>query len=337
MALTGCWWQAATFAPGSVRLILTRWLLFAAAGLPGALAGGAALMQGPAAEPYFADAPQPLPVTQFVELLGRTPGGMWGLLFVGVAAAWLFSQLLTAAAASIFLEPEAGKPRVWRAIFSTGPKYFGRYLRVAVCAGIWLAIAIVVTNGAVGWLADRGALAGWSAQTAVTMRVIQALVLLVVAGAVGTCALWCRVAVVASNRRCVRRLHQVVVGVSARAPIQGLLLQVLVASLVLIAGAAAVVGWRQAGAGHTQAWLAVWLTVLLVQAYVWHWRIRLCCELARSGIAATWTAVPDEPWRIPRRLWRGGKSLISRVRKSESSPKLLLRRRHERASHRDED
>jgi hypothetical protein len=302
MVLKGAWLRAASLLPGSLNLILARWLLGIVAMLPGTWAGIDALASGPAAQPYFSDAPQPFPLLVFIEFLGRSPGSMWGSLALGAVVAWLGNQLLTAGAARI-LDRRSPPPRVWRTTIDVGRQYLGRYLRVAAFAAVWVLIAILLTNRAFEWLADRGTLAGWSAQTLLlTLPVTRALVLVAIASAVGTAALWCRVIVVHDQRRCVRRLHQVVPRLARRAPVRGFVLSMLLSALSLVVAALVVLAWRQSGAGALGVWLPLWLAVLLGQAYVWHWRIRACIELADAGLATAWSAVPDTPWHVFRRL-----------------------------------
>lgn len=321
MALNGAWLRAAGLLPGSLKLIFARWLLGIVAMLPGTLAGISALSTGPAADPYFSDAPQPLPLLVFIEFVGRLPGAMWGLLALGAIVAWLANQWLTAGAATILDRHLAGRPRVWRTTIDVGKQYLGRYLRVAAFAGVWLVIALALTGRAFDWLADHGTLAGWSGETLLlTLPITRALVLLAVASAVGAAGLWCRVILVRGARRCVRRLHQVVPRLAWRAPVQGFLLPMLLSAFSLVAAALVVFAWRQSGAGALGLWLPIWLAVLLGQAYVWHWRLRICVELAEAGLATAWSTVPDTPWHVFRRLWQFLKRRLGRLRAAGHAP-----------------
>lgn len=303
MAVSNAWRRALTLAPGSARLIITRWLIWIAVVLPGSFAGYGMLAQGPAAEPYFSDAPQPLPLGQLVEMLGRA-GPLFGLAFAGAAAAWLASQLLTAGAIVVFRAEGEQPVHVRHAVLHSGMHCLLRYLRIALLAAIWLAVFFTLTGRLFDRLADHGELAGWSALTGVELTITRALLLVLLASAVGACALWCRVIVTTSERRCVRRLHQVVPKIVLRAPLQGLILPVAVSAFSLVVGATLIFAWRQAGAGNTALWLGLWLVVTLGQAYLWHFRVRLFCELTRVGIASAWVMVPDTPWHVFRRLWR---------------------------------
>lgn len=321
MALSAACLRAAGLLPGSLKLVFARWLVGIVAMLPGTLAGIDALSSGAAAEPYFSGAPQPFPLLVFVEFAGRLPGGMWGLLALGAAVAWIVNQWLTVAAVRILDRSSTAAPRVWRAMIDVGTQYLGRYLRVAAFAAAWLLGAVALVNRAFEWLADHGTLAGWSGQTLLlTLPMTRALVLLALASAVGTVGLWCRVIVVHGERHCVRRLHQVVPRLAWRAPVQGILLSMLLSAFSLAAAALVVLAWRQSGVGAIGLWLPLWLAVLLGQSYVWHWRIRTCLELANQGLAAAWSTVPDEPWHVFRRLWEFLKRGLRRFRAARQPP-----------------
>jgi hypothetical protein len=115
-------------------------------------------------------------------------------------------------------------------------------------------------------------------------------------------------------------LHQVVPLLVWRAPVQGFLVSMLLSALSLVGAALVVLAWRQSGADALGLWLPIWLAVLLGQAYVWHWRVRMCVELAESGLAAAWSTVPDAPWHVFRRVWRLLKSGWGRLRTGRNPP-----------------
>lgn len=296
------WQSSARLTRGSVRVIAARWLLWIAVMAPVIFGGVAAISSGPAVEPYFASAPQPVGVFMFVELLGRL-GPVWGIAVACVLIGWLASQVLTAGAIAMLSGSAGGGRGLWRASIDLGMPHLLAYLRIAFVAALWLGVCLWLVNRGIGWLADRGELRGWSGTTLVwTLPVTRAAALLVLGGIVGTCALWCRVIVVMGNRRRVRRLLEIVPQLIARAPLQGLALQVVLSSASMIIGAVVLFAWRQS-AGGAALWVVVWLLVLLGQAYAWHWRLRILCALteqSRDGLMR----VPDEPWRFLRRLWR---------------------------------
>jgi hypothetical protein len=283
-------------------IIAARWVLWIVAMAPAVLGGSAAISTGPAVEPYFASAPQPLGLLQLVELLGRF-APVFSIALFCVFLGWLGSQLLTAGAITVLRGPAEDGRRLWRASIDLGMPHLLAYLRIAFVAALWLGLCFWLVNRGISWLADRGELNGWSASTLLwALTVTRAAALVVLGGIVGTCALWCRVLVVIGNRRRVRRLHEIVPRLIARAPLQGLVLQVVLSSVSVIVGAAVLFAWRQS-TGGTALWVVVWLLVLLGQAYVWHWRLRILCALTEQ-MRDRWTRVPDEPWRFLRRLWR---------------------------------
>ena len=141
------------------------------------------------------------------------------------------------------------------------------------------------------------------------------LLLLAWAGVVGACAWWSRVIIVRGGRRYVRRLLTVVPRVAWRNPVQGFLLHWLLGAGSVLLGAAVLVAWRQAP-GVATGWFAGWLVLLLVQAAVWHWRLRMLSLIWSRPTLDDLREKPDAPWGVFRRL----KSRFRRGRSTRVSP-----------------
>lgn len=288
-------------APGSGRLILLRFLLSIVAGLPAMAVASGVLGEAVGRRPYFTEAPDPLPIPQLMGVIARI-GPAWGAVAGGAILAWLGGLLLTAGAIALF-DPArpTGHVNVWRITFDTGTRFLWPYLRVALLA----LIAILAGGRAIVFvferIADHGRAAGWTGAARVLVAIGRPLALLAWASLVGVCAWWCRVIVVADGRRQVRRLTSIVPRLGWRHPLQGVLFHWLAAMGSVLAGAGVLVAWRQSAA-PTGAWLTAWLAVLLLQAVLWHWRLRSCRLLWAAPDAADLRSRPDEPWHLFRRL-----------------------------------
>ena len=70
---------------GTIRIVGVRWLLWIVAALPGIAAARATLDGAVANRPYFADAPDPLPLPELLGLLGELNAAV-GALLVGLCA-----------------------------------------------------------------------------------------------------------------------------------------------------------------------------------------------------------------------------------------------------------
>lgn len=302
MAVSAPVFEALRPVPGSLRLIAVRWTLSILAALPGIAAANAALSESVGTQPWFTEAPDPLPVPQFFGVMGELGAAMPVLLF-GVVLAWLFNQLLTAAAVEI-LDPgrESGKVRLWRTMVDSGWCYLRVYLRISLFALVFLALGGRILSGVFDRLNDWGVVAGWTGKTLVyTLPIVHLLLLLAWAGVVGACAWWSRVIIVRGGRRYVRRLLTVVPRVAWRNPVQGFLLHWLLGAASVLLGAAVLVAWRQAP-GVATGWFAGWLVLLLVQAAVWHWRLRMLSLIWSLPTLDDLREKPDAPWGVFRRL-----------------------------------
>ena len=147
-------------------------------------------------------------------------------------------------------------------------------------------------------------LAGWTGATLViALPVVRTALLLAWAGVTGVCAMWCRVILVADGRRRVRRLWPVVPRLWWRSLLSGLVFHWMLSIASVLSGAMVLAAWRQStGAGGL--WFVVWQAVLLLQAFLWHWRLRACRLIWAANDLDDLRATPDEPWRLFHRLRR---------------------------------
>jgi hypothetical protein len=277
------------------------------AALPGIMAANATLSEV-GTKPWFTRAPDPLPLPQFLGVMEQV-SGVFPVLFLGAVLAWVFHQMLTAAALEIF-DPRRtpGQVRVWRTFIDSGWRYLLTYLRVALFALLFLGIGARIISMIFDRLADQGAVEGWTGQTLIyTLPVARVLVLLAWAGVVGVLAWWSRVILTLGGRRYVRRMLTLVPRIVWRSPVSGFLLHWLLATASVLLAVFALFAWRQAP-GVATGWFVAWILLLLIQAGVWHFRLR--------AMSLTWSLTgfddlrgkPDTPWglfgRLRRRLKR---------------------------------
>ena len=289
---------------GSLRLIATRWVLAVLAALPGIFAARAVLDESAGRQPWFAMAPDPLPLPQMLEILGKL-GPAVPVLMAGVVVAWLVQLLVTAAAVEV-LDPRRapGPVRLWRGTIDTGTRFLWVYLRISLCAVVLLVAWARIVGLVFEKLADRAEVSGWTGTTIIYGLGISRLGLLLAgAGVIGLFAWWSRVIAVCDARRHVRRLATMVIRVCWRRVFQGLILPCVVGALSVLVAAAVLFAWRQSP-GTATAWFVFWLGLLLVQAYLWHWRLRTLCLIWGSTGLDDVRATADEPWHVFRRMWR---------------------------------
>jgi hypothetical protein len=294
--------EAVSPVRGSLRLVVLRWALSVLAGLPAIMATKGALSAA-ASQPWFTEAPDPLPLPQFFGVMGHV-GGVMPIVILGAVIVWLFNQLLTAAAIET-LDPGRGPGRVrlWRTMVDTGWRYFLIYLRVSVFAALFLFIGARILSVVFESLAERGDVEGWTGKTLVmTLPLLRALLLLAWAGVVGVGAWWSRLILLRDGRRYVRRMLGILPRVLWRSPVQGFLFHWVLGAASVVAGAAVLVAWRQTP-GVATAWFAVWLLLLLAQALVWHWRLRTMSLIWSRPSFDDLRERPDAPWGVFRWMW----------------------------------
>jgi hypothetical protein len=289
--------QAVRPVPGSARLIVLRWVLSILAALP-AIAAARGALSAAAKEPWFTEAPDPLPLPQFFGVLGEI-GPAVPVMLIGVFLTWLFHQLHTASAVEI-LDPgrEPGKVRLWRTMVDTGWRYLLIYLRVSLFALVFLLLGARILSVVFDRLGERGVVEGWTGKTLIlTLPIAHALLLLAWAGIVGAAAWWSRVILLRGGRRYVRRMLTIVPRVLWRSPVQGFLLHWVLGAASVLVGAAVLVSWRQAP-GVATGWFALWLVLLLVQSAVWHWRLRTLSLIWSMRQFDDLREKPDAPWGV---------------------------------------
>ena len=302
MAVKRPWRQGLRPVPGSYKLMALRWLLFVVAGLPALAVAMGGMGDGIADRPYFAEAPDPLPMAPLMRVMGRIPGVTWGLMVVGAVAAWLGNLMLTAGAVSLFGSARGGKPQVWRTLFAAGSRHLWSYLRIALFALVLAALGARLI-GAVGEaLQDHARQALWTLDTRYLLQLARGAVTACWLTLVGVFAWWCRVIVVADERRRVRRLWTVVPRLWKRRPWGALGAHFLLAIAALGVGSWVVFAWRQSPAGG-MGWTLFWLVVLAGLSFLWHWRLRAGRLLWSSPELLDLRAGPDAPWRLPSRLF----------------------------------
>ena len=316
MAVRRPWLAGLRPVRGSGRLMALRWLLFVAAALPALALGLRGLGEAVANRPYFATAPDPLPFIPLARLLARLPGSVWVGLLAAVVVAWVGNQLLTAGAVTVFGTAGGGRARIWRTVFEAGSRYLWAYLRIALTALVVAAVGARLIGAIGGRLLAHGQHELWTMQSRLLLQAGQGLATLCWLTLVGVFAWWCRVIVVADERRRVRRVWTVVPRLWRRRPVGALALHFLLALGGLLAGGAALFAWRQSGAGAT-GWALLWLAVLAGLSFVWHWRLRAGRLLWSSPELVDLRAVPDVPWRLPARLFG---RLRRRPRQRAASP-----------------
>ncbi len=298
---------------GTLRLVGVRWVVSILAALPATMAAKGALSTA-ATRPWYTEAPDPLPLPQFFGVMGEL-GAVMPLVVVGAIVAWLAHQLLTAAAIEILDPARGAEPiRLWRAMVKIGWRYLLIFLRVSLFALVFLLIGSRVLSWIFDGLAERGAVQGWTGKTLVlTLPILHGLLLLAWAGIVGAWAWWSRVILLHGRRRYVRRMVGIVIRTVWRSPLQGFVAHWILGIASVLAGAAVLFAWRQSP-GVATGWFLLWLLLLLVQAFVWHWRLRTLHLIWACSSFDDLRARPDAPWgvfrwirkRLPRRAAASG-------------------------------
>ncbi len=302
MAVKRPWIEGLRTVPGSARLMALRWLLFVAAALPGLASAVGGIGESIGNRPYFAEAPDPLPMLPLMRLIGRLPDSVWGTLLLAAVAAWVGNLLLTAGAVTLFGTARDGPPRVWKTVSAAGARYLWAYLRIALIALLLAAVGTKLISLIAGRLMEHGQHALWTMHARYLLLLARGLATLCWLTAVGIFAWWCRVIVIADERRRVRRLWTVVPRLWLRRPFGALILHFLLAFGALLAGAAVLFAWRQSSAGAA-GWTVAWLVVLCGLSFLWHWRLRAGRLLWSSPDLIDLRAVPDAPWHLPSKLF----------------------------------
>jgi len=316
MAVKSSLLSAVWLTRGSVRLIVARWLLALAVALPAMLVGQGAIGDALGRRPYFAEASDPLPMMRLARFLGDVPGSVWGTLAVGAVVAWWLQLILTAAAVELLRpdgasadRPGKGAARGLRdALGRVRGRFTWPYVRVVLLAMVLLALGAVFVSMVFGRIADAGHHAGWPGKiVAFQLPLARMGLLWAWASVVGTIALWCRIILVADDRRRVRRTLPLVFRLFVRRLFASLFFHWVLALASVALGAVVLVAWRQS-VGSEVLWFVAWQVVLLLQAFLWHWRVRAAVSVWWDDRQADLRAQSDEPWHVFQRLLRRPRS-----------------------------
>ena len=254
---------------GTLRVVLSRWALYAIAMLPGLLAMKRHLEQTIGLRPWFQDLTVPLDMLNVKLIVAELPGGT-PLLMLGVFIVWVLQLVWLAGAVQIL---NASRFDVPRKIFANGWPYLGRFVRIAVFSIVAIIAFLLALKFLFGSLATRAELEDWTVQQSLfDLNLWRAVMTFTALTLVGTFAFWARVITVADSRRRLRRLPVLLLRLFARHPVSALIFQFVTIAVVLFVQAVALWSWRQSTGGL--AWLVLWAMLLLAASWIWQLRIR---------------------------------------------------------------
>ncbi len=254
---------------GTLRVVLSRWALYAIAMLPGLLAMKRHLEQTIGLRPWFQDLTVPLDMLNVKLIVAELPGGT-PLLMLGVFIVWVLQLVWLAGAVQIL---NASIFDVPRKIFANGWPYLGRFVRIAVFSIVAIIAILLALKFLFGSLATRAELEDWTVQQSLfDLNLWRAVMTFTALTLVGTFAFWARVITVADSRRRLRRLPVLLLRLFARHPVSALIFQFVTIAVVLFVQAVALWSWRQSTGGL--AWLVLWAMLLLAASWIWQLRIR---------------------------------------------------------------
>jgi hypothetical protein len=175
-------------------------------------------------------------------------------------------------------------------------------LRVTLLAAALSGLGMWAIATAFERLALRGDTAGWTGQTlVVVLPLCQAIATLLWMALVGAWAFWCRVLLVADERRRVRSVGLLVLRVFRRAPLRGPSFFAAVTIASFLGSATVLLVWRQLPPRSLPAAIAVmglWLLTLVAQAWLWHWLLRAARLLYSEPQFNDLRPAPDAPWGV---------------------------------------
>jgi len=262
---------------GSVTIIGLRVALLLLASLPG-LAMILGAVAGPARQPYFTDVQGRLPMFHLSRLSGELSGAMGGATALALLLALLGEQLLVAGGLHWLAPDHPREGSAWRSVLRTGGGWLWPMLRVVLLAVLHAAVGLKLLAIGIDCLSRHGEVAGWSGLTLkATLPVLQGGLALLWLSLVGAWAFWCRLLLVADERRTVRGAWHLAARVLWRRPLRAALFYMLVTLLAQAAGGAVLALWRQsppATATGALLWIATWLLALVLGAFLWHWLLR---------------------------------------------------------------
>jgi hypothetical protein len=254
---------------GTWRVILSRWVLYVVAMLPGLVALTSHLKQTVGRRPWFEGLETPLDVLSLKFLMAELSGGM-PLLILGVLFIWVLQLVWLAGAVQIL---DSSKNDLPRKVFANGWSYLGRFVRIAVFAIIAIVVFHFVIKFTFGHLSTRSELEDWTIQRSLfDLTLWRGVATFIGFTLIGTFAFWARVITVADGRRKLRRLPLLLLRLFVRRPVSALLIQFGTIAVVLFVQAIALWSWRQSAGGLT--WLILWALLLLIASWLWQIRIR---------------------------------------------------------------
>lgn len=263
---------------GTFRVVVSRWLLYMLAMLPGMWSLSMHLNEAVGKRPWFHDLQPPLDALSTRIVLTQLGDGV-ALLIAGVAVIWL-AQLVWLGGSARVLNPRT--PGVYHKVFENGWRYLARFLRIAIMAVIVAAILQFLINKLFGALSARAQTEPWSFYTAyVTLNMWRAATVFVALTLVGVLAFWMRMIAVDEERYDTRRLPWQALKLVGRRPVAALLGQFLIVCIVLGIQAVALFCWRQSPNGDM--WLGAWVLLQFITAYVWQFRIRTALALLQQA------------------------------------------------------
>ena len=261
--------------PATVRVILARWFIYVLATLPGLVALQGHLNDTVGKRPWFDDVEMPLNILN-VKLVGAEISDGITVLMIGALLVWLL-QLIWLAGATRVLDPQADAGR--KKVFANGRPYLWRFLRIAFFALLVIIAVHLGVKAIFNALATRAELQGWSVvKSYIDLNLWRGAILFILLTVIGVFVFWMRVITVVTDERKLRRVPRKVFGVYRRNFGAAFLLQFAAVTVVLGLQAVALFAWRQAGGGTL--WFMAWLTLLLVAAWVWQWRVALALRLS---------------------------------------------------------
>ena len=261
---------------GTWRVVLSRWVLYLVATLPGLAALTIHLKQTVGLRPWFQGLETPLDVLSLKFLLAELSSGL-PLLVLGAFIIWVLQLVWLAGAIQVLDSSKNDRPRK---IFANGWSYLGRFVRIAVFAIITIFLLHLALKFAFNSLATRAELEDWTVQQSFfDLALWRAVLSFVALTLVGTCAFWARVITATDNRCKLRRLPLMLLRLFLRRPVSALIFQFGTITVVLFVQAVALWSWRQSAGGL--AWLALWALLLLIASWIWQVRVRAALTIWR--------------------------------------------------------
>lgn|GEM_PF-2213239 len=287
--------------PGSWRLVGLRFLLVTVSSAPALIAAFAGLSSGPAREPYFTEIGGRLPLVPFGRLMGSVFPAFAMATIACSAIAVLGDQFLTGGGLALLAAERQveGRLRVLRTVRREGAASFWPFLRLILLALVLSGTGIVAIRSLFKALDRAGAHGGWTGATRLlTLPVLSMSLVMLWLATVGAWFFWCRVLTVADGRRRVRRTGPLALRIFWRHPLRSWGFFVATTLGSTLASGVVVGAWLQAepkGGGKLLPWIVVWLLMLSVQAFVWHWLLRAGGLLYASGSLADLRLRTDAP------------------------------------------